>query len=311
MMPADEFCPTGPNPPDPLPLTCHLIDMSNPPMLRKLLTAGLLVLIAVLAAAAWVVYAPPGSGDGWTWEVYRANTEQVSTVALLPSGGLLYSLEHTTRGRMIEVSAAGDTQRTVLDGLKKPDGLAAFAGGLAISQESSDSPVVWMSGNERRNLFTANSVEGIAADGEVLYAVEDLKSGGRLIRFDNRTGKLETLRENLLEAEGVARCPDGKIYYTEKALNWVKRYRPEQKEDPVVVSGLNKPGALTCTAQGLWISEDATNFARLVLAQPDGSQQTILSRLHSPQMLLPLDDHSFLLAEQGRNRVLRLTRTSR
>jgi sugar lactone lactonase YvrE len=56
-----------------------------------------------------------------------------------------------------------------------------------------------------------------------LFAIED-KSPGRLLRFEPDTQTLTVLRAGLDEGEGVSVCPDGRLFYTEKAKGWVKQW---------------------------------------------------------------------------------------
>ncbi len=62
-----------------------------------------------------------------------------------------------------------------------------------------------------------------------------------------------------------------------------------------------------CDARGLWISEDATHRARLLLWDGKGEPHTILSFLKAPQSIVPDGKGGYLLAEGGRDRVLQLT----
>ena len=102
-------------------------------------------------------------------------------------------------------------------------------------------------------------------------------------------------------------CPDGQLFYAEKTRGWVKRLK-EDGADETVWSGLNQPGYLLCTEEGLWVSEDATHMARLLLMDKSGTQHVVLDHLRSPQTLLPVAPRRYLLAEQGRNRILELNR---
>ena len=65
-----------------------------------------------------------------------------------------------------------------------------------------------------------------------------------------------------------------------------------------------------CNAEGLWITEDLTHGARLLRVNASGSVDTILSRLRSPQTIIAIDSRRFLLAEQGRGRILEVKRTT-
>ncbi len=120
---------------------------------------------------------------------------------------------------------------------------------------------------------------------------------------------MTVLRDGLSEGEGVAVCPNGQLFYAEKKKHWVKRWQADGA-DPVVLENLNAPGFLMCNDEGLWITEDATHRARLLLLERSGKLHTILSGLRSGQTVLPLAPGRLLLAEQGRARVLAVQRES-
>ncbi|WP_137311769.1 YncE family protein, partial [Staphylococcus aureus] len=94
-----------------------------------------------------------------------------------------------------------------------------------------------------RPLFDGIQVEGVASDGRYLYAAEDRDLDGRILRYDPETGGLTVLREGLQRSEGVAACPDGNVFYTEKKRGHVMRLH-EGAEDEVVLNGLNAPSFL-------------------------------------------------------------------
>jgi hypothetical protein len=50
-------------------------------------------------------------------------------------------------------------------------------------------------------------------------------------------------------------------------------------------------------------------MARLLFLDKEGKDHVIVSHLRSAQTLLQLSDGSFLLAEQGRNRILKIQRS--
>jgi hypothetical protein len=56
----------------------------------------------------------------------------------------------------------------------------------------------------------------------------------------------------------------------------------------VVADGLNAPGFVQCTSDGLWITEDATHMARVPLLDTGGQLQIILTHLRSAQSIIPL-----------------------
>ncbi len=256
---------------------------------------------------AWQHFYPVGAGDGWSYRVYLDDVRLVSALARDGRGAVYVTQEMKTgQGLLFRLAADGTRQRVVGD-LSKPDGLAFWRDGIAISQEEGDQPVLWLHDGKTEPLFAGRNIEGLASDGRLLYAIEDRPGDGRLLRYDGLTKKLTELRAGLLEGEGVAVCPDGELYYAEKGRRWIKRWRADG-DDQLVLGGLNAPGFILCNEDGLWVAEDATHRARLLLLDNRGALHTVLNHLRSAQTLLPLGSGRFLLAEQGRGRILEITR---
>ncbi|GLZ88000.1 hypothetical protein Pres01_40510 [Metapseudomonas resinovorans] len=238
--------------------------------------------------------------------MFSRGIPMISALALDSQGTLFVSQELPDRmGKILRLEVDGRGTE-VLTGLSKPDGLVMFRGGLVTGQEGGALPVLWLHDGRSETLFEADSVEGVATDGHFLYAIED-RPQGRLLRYDPGTRQLSVLREGLDEGEGVSVCPDGRLFYTEKPKGWVKQWQPA-RQDQIVVEGLNAPGFVQCTGDGLWITEDATHGARLLLLDPSGHLQVILQHLRAAQTIVPLGSGRYLLAEQGRNRILELFR---
>lgn len=273
---------------------------------RQGLALGVAVLAAGFAYPAWRHFHPVSAAEGWRYREFAADIPMVSALALDADGSLFVTQEFSSRrGSLLRLLPSGERQ-PILGELSKPDGLVMFQGGLVVSQEGGPLPVLLLRAGQRQALFDGNDVEGVATDGQTLYAVEDLPRG-RLLSYDPLQRRLAVLRDGLEEGEGVARCPDGRLFYTEKAKGWVKQWQAGGT-DTLVASGLDAPGFVQCSADGLWITEDATHGARVLLVQPDGRLVTVLSHLRSAQTLIPRGDGHYLVAEQGRNRILEFSR---
>lgn len=274
----------------------------------RLLFAALLCFGAILSFLTWQRFFPVTAGAGWSSKLYLDNVAMVSALARDDQGVLYITREHNRQqGTLFKQLPDGSIQE-VMAGLDKPDGLLAFRGSILLSQEGGDYAVLRLHGARVDKLFTGRNIEGIAGDANYIYAIEDLKSDGRLLRYDPITGELVALRGGLLEGEGVAVCPDGRLFYSEKKKGWVKQYRADVDTDPLVYSGLNAPGFLMCNQDGLWIAEDATHGARLLNAGSSGTLQVVLEHLRSAQTVLQLAPGRLLVAEQGRNRILEINR---
>jgi hypothetical protein len=168
--------------------------------------------------------------------------------------------------------------------------------------------VLWLHQGQKTELFRGRHIEGIASDEKFIYAIEDVSQAGRLLRYDPATRQVDVLREDLKVGEGLAICPDGRIFYSEKKSGWIKLYRPALDVDPVAHGGLNQPGFLLCNQEGLWITEDATHGARLLHADTGGTLLVILEHLRSGQTILSVAPGRLLVAEQGRKRILEISR---
>ncbi|MDR0439579.1 MAG: hypothetical protein LBI59_01125, partial [Candidatus Accumulibacter sp.] len=179
---------------------------------RRALDAGILVVLAAGIFFTWQRFAPVVVADGWSYRVHDEGVARVSALAPGEGGAdadLYYSEERSDRQGRIVHRAADGSRHAALTGLSKPDGLLAWRGGIVISQEQGEFPVYWLHGGKTTPLFTGRNVEGLSTDGYYLYAIEDVKENGRLLRYDPANGDLAVLRSGLVEGEGIAVCPDG------------------------------------------------------------------------------------------------------
>lgn len=281
---------------------------TRPPrsVFRVALSVTSLVVASAVGFFIWQDFYPVQSAMGWSYDVLHEDVKKAASLVPLPDGGLLVSQElKDNQGNILHIAADG-TRQVMIDGLSKPDGMVAAQGGWVFSQEKDGKPVQWLKDGKVSDLFMGNSVQGLWNDGDHLYAIEDSHDNGRLMRYRWSDGQLTVLREQLQETESITRCTDGNLLYSEKEKGLVHRFSEDGK-DPVLLSGLNKPTFLMCDERGLWISEDSTHRARLLLWDGKGEPRTILSFLKAPQSIVADGKGGYLLAEGGRNRVLQLT----
>lgn len=266
---------------------------------------GAVVMLAV-GFFTWQRFYPVQAAAGWQVEVAYDGLEKAAGLGLEEHGNVLVTTElQHDKGQLLSIDAQG--KRTVLvDKLSKPDGLVPYLGGHAFSQETPGRPVSLLHNGAVQPLFMGEYVQGLKADGPLLYAIEDRKGDGRLLRYDARDKSLSVLREGLSESESLEFCPDGRKLYTVKAAGVIKRLSDDGK-DPVYLEGFKSPTFLLCDERGLWVVEDQTHLARLWRVDASGQRHVVLSHLRAPQELLPLGNGNYLLAEGGRDRVLRLS----
>ncbi|EJN18638.1 hypothetical protein [Pseudomonas sp. GM80] len=274
--------------------------------LRLVLWLLILLLVATLAFFAWQSFYPVQAAGQWSYRVIHGDVPKAAALVVMDGGGLMVSQElRDGRGSIVRI--AGDGQReSVVSGLSKPDGMISARGGWVFSQEEGAAAVNFLLQGKVTELFHGSNVQGLWNEGDHLYAIEDRHANGRLFRYTWSDQSLVVLRDGLDEAESIIRCTDSRMLYTEKDKG-VVRHLSEDGSDPIVFANLNQPTFLMCDQRGLWISEDSTHRARLLLIGNDGVQRTILSFLKAPQSIVASGRGTYLLAEGGRNRVLELT----
>lgn len=284
--------------------------MTKPSNNKKVLRLGASLVsalcVATLGFFAWQSYYPVSAASGWSVKVVHRDVPKAASLMPLADGSLVVSQElDKGKGSIVRIHPDG-SREVVVANLSKPDGIVPTRGGWVFSQESADLPVSFYKDGVVTELFKGDSVQGVWVEGDDLYAIEDRKPAGRLLRYRWSDQSLTVLRDQVQEGESLVRCADGRMLYTEKRKGVVRELR-EDGSDPVVLADLNQPTFLMCDERGLWINEDSTHRARLLLIDKRGRQQTILSFLKAPQSIVPTGRGTYLLAEGGRNRVLELT----
>lgn len=274
-------------------------------VVRTTALAGVAVVVAALGFFAWQSFYPVQASGAWRYEVAWRSVPKAASLIPLEDGSLMVSQElRDGKGGILRIRPDG-SREVVVGGLSKPDGMTAANGGWVFSQETGGAPVSLLKDGKITDLFHGENVQGLWNDGEELYAIEDRKDNGRLLRYRWSDGSLSVLRDRLDEAESITRCNDGRLLYTQKKQGVVRELK-DDGSDPVVLAGLNQPTFLMCDQRGLWISEDSTHRARLLLVDPQGQQRMVLSFLKAPQSIVATARGTYLVAEGGRNRVLEL-----
>ncbi len=265
--------------------------------------------MATLGFFAWQSFYPVSAAPGWSVQTVHTDVPKAASLMPMPDGSLMISQElNDAKGSIVRIHPDGQRE-VVVGSLSKPDGMFATHGGWVFSQETGDAPVSFLKEGVVTELFRGENVQGLWVEGDDLYAIEDRKNNGRLLRYRWSDQSLTVVRDQLHEGESITRCTDGRMLYTEKKKG-VVRELTDDGSDPVVLAGLNKPTFLMCDERGLWVNEDSTHRARLLLIDKQGQQQTVLSFLKAPQSIVRTGDGTYLLAEGGRNRVLKLVSTS-
>lgn len=278
----------------------------------KILAASV-VSAGLLAAGVmgWLRFSPVTVADGWRYDALPATLDRITALARMPDGGVIATLSakqhggEKGRGQLIRLDATNGQSTVLADGLYKPAGLLPYDGGIIITQEFSDQPVMfWKAGSLQPHTMLVKPESITQTPSGQWLVIEDAENG-RLLQIDPQTRKKTVLFQGFVAGEGVCVGRDQRIFVVDSKAADLMEYRGGKME--TVLGGLNGPGFLRCTQDGLWITEDVTNNGRLMFY--DYQQLHVVARhLHSPQGVLEEGSNAVLVAEQGRSRLLRFTR---
>ena len=263
--------------------------------------------LALLAATLGLLYALFGApilATGLHYQVFAENLEEVSALAFDGNGDLYATLEKRHgQGQLVHIR--GGQIRTLLDNLDKPDGILLRDNTLYITNEAGSHALIVYESGTLRYLDGVSGAEGIASAGpDKILVIEDKKQDGRLLRIDPATAEIEVRLSGLKDAEGVCQSPDGDIYYVEKTSDRLSRYSGGRVI--TAATGLKNPAFLNCLDDGsILITEDRTNFGHL-LRYRHGTIDVLATHLRSPQSVIMGADGAYYLAEQRKDRILRL-----
>jgi len=245
-----------------------------------------------------------GTAQSSDWQVTTAFIDLPEVSGLQIDGDSVYATFETRLNDGQIVSLNNGTRTIIVPDLQKPDGLSTSLGRLIYTQEFGLAPVYELHEGVSTPLFNADGAEGVDSNssGDV-FIVED-RQDGRVLRYDRLTGLVAVLASGLDEAEGICAMDYGDVFFSEKSRGEVFRIREDVVE--LYLKGLNNPAYLHCdeATQSIWITEDRQNFGRLLHSSNPNDYSIVATGLKSPQSIAFNSTDSFLLAEQGRDRIL-------
>ncbi|HYQ72277.1 MAG TPA: hypothetical protein VET88_10160 [Gammaproteobacteria bacterium] len=274
------------------------------PLKTLVYTGPACLLLVLLAALLQAFFGAPVLYAGLRYEVYARDLDEVSALAFDKAGDLYTTLEKRHgQGELLQIHKG--KAHKLLDNLDKPDGILLRDSTLYLTNEAGSHGLAVYTSGSLRYLDGTHDAEGIAgADHGRILVIEDRKAGGRLLRIEPSTARVEVLLEGLHEGEGVCQTPGGDIYFVEKTSDHLSRYRDGKIS--TAVAGLDSPAFLNCLDDGsILLTEDRTNFGRL-LHYRQGAVEVLATHLRSPQSVIIGPDGAYYLAEQRKSRILRI-----
>lgn len=268
------------------------------------ISASLLMPLTARAGGKKAKCSEPVARAGYEFTVAAVDLPSVDNLSRTSDGSIYATLERRGgRGEVVRLMPDG-TNRVILTGLKRPDGIRADRGKLFIVEETKKGRVLEYDIKTKtlKVMKRIGHLEGLAVVArEELLLTEDRKKG-ELLRL-SPDGTVTVLLRGLIRPEGIVLGKKGGVFIAETATGKVLKFSGGKTE--TILRGLNNPDQLAMTADGaLLITEDADPGR--FLSYKNGKLTTIADCLASPQGILPLAD-GILVSEQGRNRVLKFT----
>lgn len=239
---------------------------------------------AVFAVLLWLAVVACAGAEA----VLVENARDVTAMAALPDGGLLYGERKTGRildldGEVARVQVSSEGQRGLLGLAVDPKGTVYAAwtrpderivvGAVAPGRQR----LIWI-GPRSARLANGGHIER-SPDGSLIIGIGDLQDPGRVSDRDSPHGKLLRLD------------PDG----------------PPDQRPKAVSYGWNNPYAFGFTPSGdLWLADNApgNGLERLVRADPTGHSTTLPERT-APSGLAAIDDETLAVCSYTTKRLLR------
>ena len=260
---------------------------------------------------AWLRFSPVTVADGWQYEVLQENLHRITSLARMPDGRLLATLSAKQRasqpgsGQLIQLDTMNGRYEVLVDKLYKPDGLMPYSDGVVVTQEYTDQPVLWWRDGQVTPIVMLVKPESIVATASGRWLIVEDAMHGRLIEIDPRDYRETVLYQGFEAGEGICIGKNQRVFVVDNKRGDLFEFADGKMN--AIAGGLNGPGFLRCTDKGIWITEDVTNNGRLLFY--DYQQLHVVARhLHSPQSVLENGEDDVLVAEQGRSRLLRISR---
>lgn len=263
--------------------------------------------IVVAAAILWDTDGPKIS-DHWEYEVFATDLNKVDNIVVAPDQSLYVSLE-LPDGQGAVLHLESGVRTTILGGLRRADGLTLLSNTLVVTEEVEGGRVIKidLENNHTEVIAELNKPEGVELlPGGLLAVSQDLVEDGNVVALDT-DGRITLLAEGLDKPEGLATAEDGSLYVAESGTGRILNVSVDGTE--IVLDGLNRPDQVEVALDGsIWVTEDRQSGR--VMRFSDGELETILTGVIKPQGIAFDDAGWIYIAEQGRNRIIRLRRTS-
>lgn len=248
---------------------------------------------------------PPGPKPPGTIAVLAEGFGQPDDVAVAADGTIYFS--DFAGGRIASLPAAGGTPHVIASGLGDPEGIVPLPGGTLAVAEQARNRILRIDPRTGKRTVLANlvnrtrleGVDGIAWDAAVTAILIPDSPNGRLLALDPRSGRMRVLvAAGLGRPTGAVALPGGGLVAVDETGGRVLRLGSAL----TLLARVPRPDDVVRAPNGALYVNSLSGTVWEVAP----TRRRIATGLDNPQGLAVAADGTLVVAETGRNRLLRL-----
>ncbi len=283
-----------------------------------LIGATALVIVAVIAAVAYLVLAPPHgnqSAAGQTVLPFNGLNFRLSPGGVaLDSAGSVYVTNQGMYGRVVKLPAGSSTPAVLpFSGLYEPQGVAIDSAGTVYVSDFNNRVVKLPAGSNNQTdlpIMGLNYPEGVAVDTAGNVYVAD-RGNNRVVKLDAGSNTQSDLPfTDLNHPDGVAVDTAGNVYVTDTDNNRVLRLEGGSNQVVLPFTGVNVPwGVGVDKAGNVYATEHDDSKVVKLAAGTNTTTVLPFTGLNTPLGVVVDDGGNVYVADRGNNRVVKLPPT--
>ncbi len=243
-----------------------------------------------------------------TLEVLASGFGSPDDVAVTPAGDILFG-DFTNKA--INILRPGDKPIALSTGFSEPEGIVIAKDGAIIVAEQGTNRLIEVdpsTGSKKllRQLVNntgKDGVDGVALDPSTGDIIVPDSPNGRILRVSRDGSKLQVIATGFVRPAGAAVEPGGSILVADEFGNQVYRLKPNGSR--VSLAKMYQPDDVVVGTDGnIYANTLGGNIVRIDPAT--GRTQALISGLKLPHGLAVDLQGNLIIAEAGRNRIMRL-----
>jgi serine/threonine-protein kinase len=283
-----------------------------------LIGAAALVAVAVIAAVAYLVLAPPRgnqSASGQTVLPFNGLNFRLSPGGVaLDSAGSVYVTNQGMYGRVVKLSAGSSTPAVLpFSGLYEPQGVAVDSAGTVYVSDFNNRVVKLPAGSNNQSdlpITGLNYPEGVAVDTAGNVYVAD-RGNNRVVKLDASSNNQSDLPfTDLNHPDGVAVDAAGNVYVSDTDNNRVLKLEGGSNQVVLPFTGVSVPWGVGVDKSGNVYATEHDDSKVVKLAAGTNTTTVLpFTGLNTPLGVVVDDGGNVYVADRGNNRVVKLPPT--